>query len=169
MSTGCRKVEENLIDFIEKEISESLRKEIEQHLDDCPRCKSLVERFNQIWPNFSTRQIMAPSPSFWTGVLDKIQTHEKLHRRGNKLLWSLKASFRPIAWALVFLLSIYFGYYLGNISQNAEPLPETVDMDATTAEEIIVDQYFQDFQDFPRGSIADFYVSPRFQQQDKKP
>jgi hypothetical protein len=169
MKAGCRKVEENLIDFVENGLSEPLRDEIERHLSNCARCKRLVERFTLIWPDFSKRQSMAPSPSFWPGLLDKIQTREKFHRRGRKLLWGLKVSFRPAAVVLIFLLGIYFGYYLGNIPQAAASLSESWDMDTAAAEDIIVDPYFQDFQDFPMGSVADFYVTPRIQPQDKKP
>ena len=172
MKTGCGKVEKNMIDLLEKKIPESLRKEIEHHMDDCPGCKRIAQQFNQVWSNFvdfSERHKATPSPLFWPGLLDKIQKKEKPHSPGNKLLRGLKVSFRPAAAALVFLLGIYFGYDLGNIPQTAEPLPEAIDMETAAAEEIIVDPYFQDFQDFPQGSVADFYVSLGIQQEDKTP
>jgi hypothetical protein len=166
---GCRKVEKNLIDFVEKKISEPLCDEIERHLQDCERCKHLVERFIRVWPKLSKKQRMAPSPSFWPDLLDKIQTDEKFHQKGEILLRGLRLSFRPAVVVLIFLFGIYFGYYLGNIPQAAGLSPETRDMDTAAAEEIILDPYFQDFQDFPLGSVADFYVTPRIQTQDKKP
>ena len=169
MNGSCRKVEENLIDFVEKKVSEPLRREIERHLEECPDCMHLAKRFTQVWPDFSKRQPMVPSPSFLPGLLNKIQTHENFHRPQKKLLWGLKASLRPAAVVLILLLGIYFGYYLGNIPQTGEPLPETWNMDTAAAEEILIDPYFQDFQDFPAGSVAGFYVSPGFQPQDKKP
>lgn len=169
MSTSCRKVEENLIDLVENKVPESLRNEIIGHLDDCPRCQHLVEHFDRIWADFSPRPKTRPSPSFWPGLLEKIQRNEPHRRPMNRLLWGLKSSLRPIAAALILLSGISFGYYLGNTPPVPETSSEITDMDTTAVVEIFIDPYLLDFQDFPLGSVADFYLSPGIQQQDKKP
>lgn len=169
MNTECRKVEENLIDFVEKRVSESLQIAIEEHCESCPHCDRLVKRFALIWQEFTKRERLTPSASFWSDLYDKIHASEKPQLLWDKIFIGFKNSLRPAAIILVLFFGVFFGYHLGNVPEGFGEISEPKDIDQKISEEMFVDQYIQDFQDFPLGSVDDFYMRYEIQKQDEEP
>jgi predicted anti-sigma-YlaC factor YlaD len=161
MNSDCQKVKNSLIDIIEKNIPESQKKAIQDHLECCPQCNRLVDRFARIWNELSVTGKSIPLEKFWPALLAKIQAYEKPRGLQEKMLAAMRNSLRPAAVSLILLFGIFIGYQLGNIPR----------MDTAQSEMLSVyaEQYVQDFQDFPEGSVGDFYTKYKIQNQQEVP
>ncbi len=157
MNPECRKVEENLVDLVEGNIPEFRQREIQKHLESCPQCGRLADRFDRLWQEFSKRDLVSPSASFWENLFCSIQADERPYFWG-LFISGMKHSFRPAAIIFLLLLGLFFGYYLGDIPGGSEK---------AISEEVFIDQYVQDFQDFPQGSVSDFYLKYEIQVKDQ--
>jgi hypothetical protein len=159
MKRDCQEVVSNLIDIVENNIPESQKKTIKNHVASCPQCTRLVKRFACIWKEFSGAERSMPSEKFWPELLVKIEHYEKPLTLREKIIAGLIRSLRPATVSLIFLLGIFFGYQLGNIPHMETPRSEMSPME----------QYVQDFQDFPDGSVSDFYMQYKTPKQQEVP
>lgn len=148
MKRDYREVVNNLIDIVEDNIPESQKKAIHNHIASCPRCTRLVQRFALVWKELSSAEKLTPSEMLWPGLVAKIEIYENPPPLREKILAGLRHSLRPAAVSLIFLFCGLFGYYLGNLPR----------METPSSELLFVEQYVQDFQDFPEGSVSDFYM-----------
>jgi len=148
MNWDCREVVNNLIDIVEENIPESQKKSIQNHLATCPPCSRLVKRYARAWKELSTVEKLIPSEKFWPGLFAKIEAYDKPLPLREKIITVLKNSLRPAAVSLIFLFGGFFGYHLGNFPH----------MEPTPPEMLYMEQYVQDFQEFPEGSVSDFYM-----------
>jgi hypothetical protein len=155
MKRDCREVVNNLIDIVEDNLPESQKKIIQNHVASCPRCNRLVQRFACVWKELSTAEKLTPSERFWPGLWAKIEDSEKSPPLREKIITGLKNSLRPAAVSLIFLLGGLFGYHLGNLPHTETP----------SFEVLYMEQYVQDFQDFPEGSVSDFYMQYEIENQ----
>jgi hypothetical protein len=144
---------------VEKKVSGSLREVIEDHLNECTDCARLVGRFSVVWEALPEGERIQTPASLWQDLLDKIQSHDRPLSIDKSVFDGFVRLMRPVVSVSLLLLAMFFGFHLGNIP---EGLPETagpVEADPYLLEEVFVTEYFQDFQDFPLGSIGDVYVS----------
>jgi len=159
MNSQCQNVTKHLIDITDGGIPESSKNAILHHIATCPRCDRLVKEFTRIWQDLSKAGKRAPSDNFWPGLLAKIEALEKPRPLREKMLAGLRISFRTAAVGLLLSFGVYFGYQLGNT-----PPVETTRWDISHLE-----QYIQDFHDFPEGSVSDFYTQFNIQKEQKAP
>jgi len=150
MNGACRKVEENLVGFMENEIPGNLRIEIDGHLKSCAECRFLVRRFSSVWKDFNSREESIPSDSLWTGIVSEIQGGGKQRFIGNRIWSGIKVSLRPAAAVLILLAGAFLGYHLGDI-------PEEPGVPVSLEDYIV--EYFESFEDLPPGSAGDFYLA----------
>jgi len=160
MNSGCRRLEKSLVDFVEGTLPEILRAEIEEHIQNCEKCGLLVKEFFPIWQNMSTGERKVPSSSFWPGLVERIQTGEEPQKVWQQIISGFRRSLWPAAVTVLLLVGAYFGYQLGNIPEDTET--------SFSAEEYFV-EYLEDFQDFPLGSVGDFYLKYSATQQGEAP
>jgi hypothetical protein len=159
MNWDCQEVANHLIDIIEENMPASQKKAILDHTAVCPRCDRLLKDFSRVWQDISTAEKRTPSEGFWPGLLAKIEARERPRPFREKMIAGLRISFRAAAVSLILAFGIYFGYYLGNT-----PSMETAQSDVPSFE-----QYIRDFQDFPEGSVSDFYTQYEVQNQQEVP
>jgi hypothetical protein len=169
MNKACRLFEENLIDFMELEVPESLKKVIEDHLENCPSCARLAERFWLGWDDLAKRERLKPPVSLWPGLYAKISLYDKAKRPSRGISAGIWNFLRPGVITLLFLSAILFGFYLGDMpaSSPERALPEKAHHEMF--EEIYVADYLKDFQDFPVGSMSDLYIGYKIQSPDEQP
>ena len=159
MNQDCQNIVNNLIDIVGNCHPESQKKVILDHLALCPRCQRLVKYFSLGWEELSTAEKLSPPERFWPELLAKIQDSEKPQLLREKIILGLRNSLRPAAVSLTLLLGVFFGYQLGNRQH----------MDTIHTEMVYVEPYFQDFQDFPEGSVSDFLMKYEIPIQEEKP
>lgn len=156
MKLDCQYITNHLIDIVENIIPESQEKVIQEHITDCPVCDSLVKGFTHAWEQISPKEILVPSERFWPELVARIQALEKPVPFREKIALGLKQSLRPVAVSLIVLIAGFFGYKLGDMP----------DMEAAQVQMSYFENYVQDFQDFPEGSVSDFYM--RYVNQEQK-
>lgn len=154
----CKIIEKNLIDIIEKKAPENILKEIQIHLKSCPKCTLLLERFSQIWKGFDQTKRIEPSVSFWPVLHQKIKAYEEHKFHPGEIFFGLKRWLRPAVVTIILLMACFFGYQLGNFSQNYGQIQSLEEAGEVALEELYTTQYLSSFEDFPEGSISDFYI-----------
>lgn len=76
----CKKIQKFLPAFMEGEVKEDLKREIEGHLKGCPMCQKEKELLARTWASLEGWPAIEPSPDFkqkfWKKVED-LETHRK--------------------------------------------------------------------------------------------
>jgi hypothetical protein len=145
---ACAFIRSHLISVAEKDIAGAASPDVQNHLDSCPECASLVQQFSRAWENPAPPADAQPSPSFFPRLIERIKADEELRpgRRGPlTVVWRV---LRPAAVAAVFLGGIFAGYEVGKAGKNI-PSPEGS----------FAGRFLDSFDNIPRGSVADFYIS----------
>ncbi len=145
---ACAFIRSHLISIAEKDIAGAAFPGVQDHLDSCPECASLVRQFSKAWGDPAPLEDAQPSPSFYPRIIERIGAEEKPQpgKRGTlAVAWRI---LRPVAVAAIFLGGIFAGHELGKRDKTI-PLPEAA----------FAGQLLESFESIPPGSVADFYVS----------
>ena len=160
MDKICRAVKKKMVDYIEGKISAVEIQTIEEHRKKCHECDFLIKRFSDIWSEIHKIDILEPSDSFWPGLQAKIRAVESPQFIQDKIFSGLKMMLRPAALVLILLAGIFFGYQMGNITEDFRDIYKGETFDTEISGEIYIGRYLQDFQEIPTGSPAEFYLQP---------
>ncbi|MCK4225121.1 MAG: zf-HC2 domain-containing protein [candidate division Zixibacteria bacterium] len=156
---NCKNIKKSLVSFLENELPEERRVEIENHLKICPHCSHLLEEFSELWQAVEHREKIQPSPYFWTRLKQRIVEYEEGRKPVLGWFGGLIGWARPAVAVAVLLIGIFLGYSLGNF-------PQTVNgQTAYQADEraIALEQFFDSYNldplvDLPTGSIEATYL-----------
>jgi len=129
----CRTAERDLLRSLDRTPDPAERRELDRHLQSCPRCRVLSAEYAAIQSALRGRPEGRPRPYFWERLNARI---EALERPATAVLWR-KWCLRAIPVSL-FLLGLFLGglmFFPGgdeNLSQsealllrNSNPLTET--------------------------------------------
>lgn len=162
---NCEFVRKNLIDIIEGKLPADTQKEVEAHLESCSRCTGLARRFAQVWQVWQDPMPVKPSPAFWLQLQRRIRDAEqsKFDILSFPLGW--RRWLRPVAVAATLVIAVLIGHHLGNF-----PVDNGTDwLRLQTGQEVqqrsslslgLFDYYLSGLDDFPTGSVGEFYVNP---------
>jgi len=145
---ACAYIRDHLISVIEKNTEGALPPDILDHLNSCPECALLFQRFALVWESPGATEDIQPKPSFFPEIIRKIEADEELGARPKTIRALAGRILRPAAVATLFLGGILAGYELGKAGKPASP-----------SEESVASLFADSFEDIPRGSVADFYVN----------
>ena len=156
---NCKSVKENLMFFLENELPEERRIEMETHLKTCPDCTHFLEEFSQLWGTLEHREKIQPSPYFWTRLKQRIIEYEEGRNPVLGWLEGLIHWARPAVAVAVLLICIFTGYSLGNFPRSANG-QTAYQVDERT---IALEQFFDSYRlslldDLPTGSIEATYL-----------
>jgi predicted anti-sigma-YlaC factor YlaD len=157
---NCKNVKKSLVPFLENELPEERRVEMENHLKICPDCSRLLEEFSQLWETLEHREKAQPSPYLWTKLKQRIIEYEE--GRGPLFGWleGLVRWTRPAIAIVVLLICIFAGYSLGNLPQSANGQTAYQADQRTIALEQFFDSYNLSLLDnLPTGSIEATYLN----------
>jgi hypothetical protein len=97
----CRRSEELFSDYREGVLPVPLRKDLEQHLESCPECASLMNCFHDVMETLGSLPRPQPSPDLAEKILDRV--HRKLGSRRDEILsfpgFALPARVNWAVWA----------------------------------------------------------------------
>lgn len=115
----CQKTEKYLIAYIEGNINQELRQEIESHLADCPNCTRLLARSQQLWDGLELVDTLETPDNFYVGIQQKINNkHHKSVPWFERMLKLERALVPSLATGIV-LVGVLIGNFVGNsIYQN---------------------------------------------------
>jgi hypothetical protein len=145
---ACAFVRSSLIFVAEKEIQRARPPEIQNHLDSCTECALIVQQFVRAWKNLAPQEEVPPSAGFFPNLIKRIEIYEEQNSGRNGILWAVRKILRPVAVAALFLAGIFAGHDLGKTGK-FPALPE----------ESLTGRYLDGFENIPRDSVADFYIS----------
>jgi len=145
---ACAFIQSHLISIAEKEIEKVTPLEIRDHLDSCPGCALLVQRFARAWQNMALQEETRPTPSFFSNLIKRIEAYEELSSGRRGIVAAAWRILRPVAAAAVFLGGILAGNEMGK----TEKVPAAL-------EESFTGRFLDSIDSIPKGSVADFYVS----------
>ena len=166
--TGCKIVENNLIAIVEKQIPDGLLGDIQTHLESCERCALLLQNFTQAWHSLAQREKVEPFPAFSSNLMKRIEAYEQ-HGTGLKsTLFTSRRFLHPAAVTVLLLAGILAGYEMGNISDKEGRAAPAASFTESAFDESFISAYLKNFEDFPKGSMADFYLSHQIPEREEK-
>jgi predicted anti-sigma-YlaC factor YlaD len=155
---NCKNVQKNLIPFMEQELPEEQRIQIEDHIKICPSCSRLFKEFTYFWEGLKQREKIPPDPYFWIKLQRRIVDYEKDKSRVWGRFESIIPLVRPAIAVIAVLLCIFLGYSLGNIPQSANGQTMTSETVRLTAlQNFFENHYFSPLNNLPTGSIEATY------------
>jgi len=147
-SRACAFIRSHLVSIAEKDTTGATFPGVQDHLDSCPECGSLVQQFSMAWENPAPLADAQPSPSFFPRLIERIEAEEELRPGQRGVLTIAWRVLRPVAAATVFLGGILAGYEMGKAGKTLPALKEP-----------FADRLVDSFKNIPGGSVADFYVN----------
>lgn len=100
----CQFINENIIDYLEKELNPEDQMKLASHLESCPSCQHLVNEVRL------TYQLAARPPAFQISEDFVDQTILRLHKKEARIIPLVYQALKPIAVAA----SIGLGIMIGN-------------------------------------------------------
>ncbi len=156
---NCKEVKRSLAPFLDSELPEERRAEMENHLKICPDCSRLLEEFSLLWEDVKQREKVQPSPHFWIRLKQRVMDFEKGRRPAWEWLGSLVGWARPAFAVAALLICVFLGYSLGNFPQSVNGQTAYQVDERTVALEQFYDSYNLDSSiDLPAGSIEATYL-----------
>ena len=148
---NCNYIKNSIIDYLEGNISEKERVEIENHLPGCEKCRILVKEVSSIWNDMVSPSEPEISPFFWQKLQRRILEYERSERWYIKIIENPFKYLKPVTVGLLFAVGVFFGYELGNSYINREM--------SIYQEEFDENIYIKVFDSIPEGSIGDAYIN----------
>jgi anti-sigma factor RsiW len=95
---NCRSAEDLFSPFLEEELSQAERRELESHLDDCRRCSTAIDELRATVALMGSLPSYETSPHFEEDVMDRIRSGEALRPTLVEWLsqWLAPARLRPV-------------------------------------------------------------------------
>jgi hypothetical protein len=158
MQSDCLWIEKHLIEVVEGAITaEESSHYLEGHLRVCSKCANLVKKFKMTWEMLESPERIEVSPTFESSLLRKIEECRKGSIFGETRAGLLKA-LRPAMLATGLLFALFFGYHLGNFSEEGP---------ASMSPNYIKEAGFVEYSsgdltvlnDYSLGSVADFLLN----------
>ncbi len=109
---SCKKIHNNLIFYLEGELSSEEMQAVRSHLDDCDDCRRFAEMMKQQLQLIESEKQTEVSPYFFTKLsvrLDEKYEQFRLPAQG----WLQLTTF-----SLLLIVGIVVGIYLGNLPYN---------------------------------------------------
>ena len=154
----CKTVQKFYISFIDNELSELETQQVQDHLSSCSDCSKKVNTLKEIYQPKSCLQKVESPPFLWQKLYLKISEQEK---KTDIFLFSEKLLNFVVNASVVaiFVFSILFGIYLGSSPNLTTADATTQVQDVIVSDEFENDSYINTFDDLPRESIANVYLT----------
>jgi len=116
----CKEIEKWISDLMDGELSERKRKEVEDHLQECPLCRVYQEKLERIQTTVKEVDSGRVAPDYWeefpSRIKDRISSLKPRQRERSPFAWGWK-------WAWVgaaLILVVFMGLYLIHFQPRAE-------------------------------------------------
>lgn len=121
---NCRRVRQFLWNYLDKDIDQKSKEEIESHLKECSKCAAEVAELAKLREIFSRTEVLKPSPDFNKKLLNRIQTNTASSRiiewEKPKPSFSWKWAFASLAAGIVVVFLVLFSQDIFN-PQSSKP------------------------------------------------
>lgn len=136
----CRKFQNNIIFYIDGDLTQVLSLEFEKHLEFCIHCKQLFENVSNSYALLESKKITEPKPYFFTRVKAAI-ANEKQENKLGLLFPSKELVFRWAMYLLIGFFALFTGYFIAKdqSSINQEIIQNQFEK---SDEELFADSYY---------------------------
>jgi hypothetical protein len=139
---NCRKVRRFLWNYLEKDIDQNQREEIEFHLKGCSGCTLQAQEAVKLREIFGRTEVLRPSPDFNKKLLNRIQTEASTTRLKevveSRPTFSWKWAFAGLAAGLVVVFVALFYQHIFNPQKpgrTISEMPALTELDHKKAQE----------------------------------
>lgn len=147
----CKYVENKIIDYLEGKISGVDREKFEGHLQECEKCRLVMNNVSSAWNSLTSSMKLELSPYFWSKLHNRILEYEKPGVLRFPVFEKPLKYFKIAMVTAIFIFGIFSGYKLGisyiskELNYYQEKLDETF--------------YSNVFDELPEGSIGEIYAN----------
>lgn len=152
-------VEQRLILFLDDELPNAERIQVERHLAECPGCSMKLEYLAKAWITREPATRLEPSPDLATRVLAGVKGYEARGELGTEIVARLRQGLRPAVALTLIGLAFLAGMYLGNVAPTGSGQVVTDPFPQGRAGGFYDDVYLDTLRDFPPGSIGGIYLA----------
>ncbi|OGL46529.1 MAG: hypothetical protein A2161_22075 [Candidatus Schekmanbacteria bacterium RBG_13_48_7] len=156
---NCKKVRNNFVLYIEKNLTGRVTKTMKVHLDSCKSCSRLLEEFTGFYSMLGEKDRIQPSPYFWNRLKQRIYEDEKAIHPVWSWLTELKQWARPANMIAVLIIGIVVGYMLGNFPQTNDQIVSQINGSDSTTQQVFDIYNMEELNDLPKGSLEATYFS----------
>ncbi len=124
-------IKKKLLRYLDDELPQRERSEIDAHLQDCQACREDFKYFKTLWQPDNPVEPVIPPPFLWTRISTRLKEETK-RSFAIKAKNKLPAVLRPVMTAVVLLFTVWAGIQLGNFM--TIPLSDQSDFAQQTAD-----------------------------------
>ena len=106
-------VQKKILRYIDGDISEKERQEIESHLQHCKSCRKDVELLSGVWDSSQLLNRARPSPFLWNKISTRLAGKNRKGRVSNMLWLFIRQAARPVFTVVIVLLGLFIGFRIG--------------------------------------------------------
>lgn len=161
----CKKIKKKLLLFLDNELSESQRNEIQHHLADCPDCSIHLKKLASIWERPTAIATIEPSPWLWSRIAAQLSASKKQSDLLAGFWESITSYVVPVAATAIVVIGILAGTYLGTLPKASGPDFSGQEPLLAAKTELIKTSHLDAFDDLPPASIGGAYLSLETNQQ----
>ena len=111
-----KKIQKQLLLYLDHELSEKERALVNDHLQDCPVCSRMLEIYDRLWKEETHREGVAPPPYLWTKLQNRLAGIEKSSRLFSRVKLSIRRYAPSAPLVVLLLLSVAAGAFIGSPS-----------------------------------------------------
>ena len=155
----CDKVRKKLLIFLDGELPEKQKVEIQNHLNGCPGCLKQVEVLLKIWDVAEGLERIEPSPYLWNKLSLRVVEYESSQNLFSAFFRTISRYTVPATVVVIFLIGILAGIYLGSSTNFQKIKTSNISSVATAREKFVRSSYLDIFDDMPAESIGGIYIA----------
>jgi len=109
-----KEIRKKLLRYVDAELPQEERAEIQLHLQRCEQCRNDVELLSGAWNLSQSTRRMQPSPFLWNKIAARLEGKAQKGRLVHKVELFVRQTARPALTAAVVVLGLFIGIKLGN-------------------------------------------------------
>ncbi len=137
-TTNHNQIHKKLIFYLEGQLSESERRQVEEHLSGCADCASYFNELKSSLLLLDENKLQEPGPYFYAGVKNRIQARCSKSAISRRVL-------QPALLVLLLAMGVRFGVWVGNHTR----------IDLQTSEQAVL----MPFDDLAEEPIEEFLLN----------
>ncbi len=152
---NCQQVQKRLSAFHDGELPAAMMTAIARHLKTCERCSQSLAELRAVWNILGQVDRIDRAPFFWTRLSQRLSASADGRARR-------KRSILPVAWrpqlimvSMLLVVGLFLGFYVGKSLYHHTAAGQTTPVEQTLEHVYSLNA----FDDFPKESIADIYVT----------
>jgi anti-sigma factor RsiW len=110
----CGNIKENLIDYIDDQLSVELKATIRKHLDECSVCRKLLNEFKSIYCSVDESAEIDVSSGFYARLQSRVDEYEENHVSLSEFWDYITGKTRPVLASITVVGALIVGHLFGS-------------------------------------------------------